>query len=49
LAQRGGWGDTTLTLPPGRWFNRLGRQAWEGETPVSALLERLPVALLVAE
>jgi len=49
LARRGGWGDTALTLPPGRWSGRLGPGTWEGEVAVGALLESLPVALLVAE
>lgn len=48
LAQ--GWQDTTVTLPSGRWRNRLTNDVWEGgRMPVSVILERFPVALLVKE
>ncbi|MCB8955433.1 MAG: malto-oligosyltrehalose synthase [Nocardioides sp.] len=47
LAAAGGWGDTTLTLPPGAWRDVLtGTPA----TPwLADLLRDLPVALLVRE
>ncbi|MGV9254122.1 malto-oligosyltrehalose synthase [Streptomyces sp. NPDC003697] len=47
LAEAGGWGDTRLPLPPGRWTDALtpGRE-FEGHVPVADLFERLPVALL---
>ncbi|MET9387535.1 malto-oligosyltrehalose synthase [Streptomyces sp. NPDC002928] len=47
LAESGGWQDTLLPLPPGRWADVLdpGRE-FEGHTRVAELFERLPVALL---
>ncbi|WP_245820958.1 malto-oligosyltrehalose synthase [Geodermatophilus pulveris] len=45
-----GWGDTALQLPTGAWRDLLtgGRHVSDaGGLPVAALLERLPVALLV--
>ena len=47
LAARGGWGETALSLPEGRWVDRLtGREA----TPrLADLLADHPVALLVRE
>ncbi|USQ84096.1 malto-oligosyltrehalose synthase [Streptomyces phaeoluteigriseus] len=47
LAEAGGWGDTRLTLPPGRWVDALdpGRE-FLGHARVADLFERLPVALL---
>ncbi|MFI5860704.1 malto-oligosyltrehalose synthase [Streptomyces sp. NPDC051546] len=58
LATAGGWRDTALTLPPGRW-RRLAfpgpaegtREApYEGETPLAALLGGAwPVAVLLRE
>jgi (1->4)-alpha-D-glucan 1-alpha-D-glucosylmutase len=42
------WQDTTLTLPPGQWQNRLtGDKLPAGPHKLSALLSRFPVALLV--
>ncbi|HWH15836.1 MAG TPA: hypothetical protein VNT51_13925 [Miltoncostaeaceae bacterium] len=50
LARDGGWGSATIGLPPGRWRDLLtGGDAVEGLVPVSELLDRLPVALLVRE
>jgi (1->4)-alpha-D-glucan 1-alpha-D-glucosylmutase len=50
LAGSGGWRDTTLGLPRGRWRDRLTGAAWEGgAVPISRLLAALPVALLVAD
>ena len=56
LQRLGGWGDTTLALPPGQWssrlgpgtWGRLGGGTWEGDVSLSDLLGGLPVALLVA-
>ena len=52
LQRRGGWADTALALPPGRWRDLLagdeGRPV-EGETAVGELLAALPVALLVRQ
>ncbi|MFD0317987.1 malto-oligosyltrehalose synthase [Streptomyces flavalbus] len=47
LAEAGGWGDTVLPLPPGRWTDTLtpGR-AFTGHARVAELFEELPVALL---
>jgi (1->4)-alpha-D-glucan 1-alpha-D-glucosylmutase len=47
----GGWGDTALVLPTGRWEERLGGAtgtgtALEGEVPLASLLGGGPVALL---
>ncbi|MDQ6840161.1 MAG: malto-oligosyltrehalose synthase [Actinomycetota bacterium] len=45
----GGWGDTTLSLPPGCFIDRLGGGNWEGNVLLGDVLAGLPVALLVAE
>ncbi|MGW7259101.1 malto-oligosyltrehalose synthase [Streptomyces sp. NPDC054834] len=47
LAEAGGWGDTRLPLPPGRWADALdpGRE-FEGHARVADLFAPLPVALL---
>ncbi|MEU3281223.1 malto-oligosyltrehalose synthase [Streptomyces antibioticus] len=50
LAEAGGWGETLLPLPPGRWADMLapkgtGRE-FTGHARVAELFERLPVALL---
>ncbi|MGW2549175.1 malto-oligosyltrehalose synthase [Streptomyces sp. NPDC001635] len=47
LAEAGGWRDTTLTLPPGRWVDVLDQdRKFEGPVRVADLFGRLPVALL---
>ncbi|MEW2249100.1 malto-oligosyltrehalose synthase [Streptomyces sp. NPDC006975] len=47
LAQSGGWRDTVLALPPGRWADAQDpAREFAGHTRVSELFERLPVALL---
>ncbi|GII91223.1 malto-oligosyltrehalose synthase [Sinosporangium siamense] len=46
LANRGGWGATTLTLPPGDWRDLLTGQAHTGRIPMAHLLARCPVAVL---
>ncbi|MFG3505409.1 malto-oligosyltrehalose synthase [Streptomyces sp. NPDC047821] len=49
LAEGGGWGDTSLTLPEGRWFDAVdaGREFGGGEpVPVAELFAARPVALL---
>ena len=46
LARRGGWRDTELTLPPGRWVDVVTGTAADGTTRLTRLLGRLPVALL---
>jgi (1->4)-alpha-D-glucan 1-alpha-D-glucosylmutase len=46
----GGWGDTTVTLPAGRWRDILaGGRCEGGEQPVASLTRTFPVAVLVAE
>ena len=47
LADRGGWGDTTIELPDGRWINTLTGDP--AATKLAELLADLPVALLVRE
>jgi len=50
LARRGGWGDTVLSLPPGRWTSVLGgTDGHEGDVRLADLLGDLPVALLTRE
>ncbi|MDG9717835.1 malto-oligosyltrehalose synthase [Streptomyces sp. DH24] len=47
LAEAGGWQDTELPLPPGRWTDVLdGSREFTGRVPVADLFARLPVALL---
>ncbi|WP_405978000.1 malto-oligosyltrehalose synthase [Streptomyces sp. NBC_00158] len=46
LAATGGWRDTALDLPPGRW-GRLGGSSYEGRVGLAELLEGVPVAVLV--
>ncbi|WP_432476191.1 malto-oligosyltrehalose synthase [Nocardioides sp. GXQ0305] len=50
LARRGGWGDTELALPAGRWRDELSGRVVRstGRVPVGELLPDGPVALLVA-
>ena len=49
LAQslRGGWGDTSLTLPDGTWRNVFTEEAHRDQERISHLFARFPVALLV--
>ncbi len=49
LERRGGWGDTRLDLPPGRWRDHLGGGVWDGSALVGAVLGALPVALLTRD
>jgi (1->4)-alpha-D-glucan 1-alpha-D-glucosylmutase len=48
LERRGGWGDTTINLPPGIWHNEFdaARVAMTGTVAVADLLAGFPVALL---
>ncbi|MFC8514564.1 malto-oligosyltrehalose synthase [Streptomyces sp. NPDC057257] len=47
LAEAGGWRDTRLPLPPGRWADVLSpEREFTGHARVEELFERLPVALL---
>jgi (1->4)-alpha-D-glucan 1-alpha-D-glucosylmutase len=45
----GGWGDTTLELPDGWWYNELTGERWSATVSLARLLERFPVALLTLE
>jgi len=50
LAQKGGWGDTVLELPPGAWRNVLagrGLDRCSDTMRLADLMSDLPVALLV--
>ncbi|ATG55063.1 malto-oligosyltrehalose synthase [Brachybacterium ginsengisoli] len=48
LAQRGGWGDAWIALPPGRWRDSLsGAETEGGRASLQDLLGDGPVALLV--
>ncbi|MEU2734548.1 malto-oligosyltrehalose synthase [Streptomyces sp. NPDC007095] len=47
LAEAGGWRDTRLALPEGRWADVLApEREFTGHTRVAKLFERLPVVLL---
>jgi (1->4)-alpha-D-glucan 1-alpha-D-glucosylmutase len=48
LTEAGGWQETVLELPEGRWVERLGAgREFEGAVPVAELVRERPVALLV--
>ncbi|AGA32793.1 Malto-oligosyltrehalose synthase [Thioalkalivibrio nitratireducens DSM 14787] len=50
LGLGGDWGDTRLTLPPGRWHNRLSHQTIDGgNRSVAEILGGFPVGLLERE
>lgn len=50
LAERGGWGGTTLILPAGIWREAFsGREYADGPLRLAELLEDLPVALLLRD
>ncbi|MFF3916195.1 malto-oligosyltrehalose synthase [Streptomyces sp. NPDC001852] len=47
LAEAGGWRETRLELPPGRWADVLTQEReFTGNTRVADLFDRLPVVLL---
>jgi len=47
LGRQGDWGDTTVHLPPGDWYNELtGDEIAGGHQAVADVLARFPVALL---
>lgn len=46
LERRGGWADTTLTLPDGTWEDALTGRSYSGTVLLSDLLASLPTALL---
>ncbi|UQX88612.1 malto-oligosyltrehalose synthase [Jatrophihabitans telluris] len=47
LAGAGGWTDTSLDLPDGRWTDILTGREHHGTVRVAEVLDRLPVALLL--
>ena len=48
LASSGGWGQRTVELPDATWTDILtGREMTGGATELAALLDDLPVALLI--
>ena len=47
LAARGGWGDTSLALPPGEWTDTISARTLSGDVALAEVLGDLPVALLV--
>jgi (1->4)-alpha-D-glucan 1-alpha-D-glucosylmutase len=49
LAAAGGWGETTLTLPPGQYRDMFTGTRHTGELRVADALETYPVALLLIE
>jgi len=49
LTGAGGWGDTTLPLPPGRFRDVFTGSRYSGELAVADALSEYPVALLLAE
>ena len=46
LDARGGWADTSLPLPAGRWLDELSRKVYADDVRLAELLEQRPVALL---
>jgi (1->4)-alpha-D-glucan 1-alpha-D-glucosylmutase len=49
LERAGGWGDTRVALPAGRWVDQLtGREHDGGSARLADAFERFPVALLIA-
>jgi (1->4)-alpha-D-glucan 1-alpha-D-glucosylmutase len=46
LGVGGAWGDTTVRLPEGDWFDQLCGRRFAGDAPVGELLGDFPVALL---
>ncbi len=47
LGSRGGWGDTAVSLPEGRWADALTGTEVHGDTPLADVLSHYPVALLL--
>jgi (1->4)-alpha-D-glucan 1-alpha-D-glucosylmutase len=46
LRQAGGWRDSVLQLPPGRYRDQLTGEQYQGEVSLASLLSRYPVAFL---
>ena len=49
LEETGGWFDTTVTLPAGRWRDRLTGRVYTGKVPAEQIFADLPTALLVLQ
>ncbi|MGH3918350.1 MAG: malto-oligosyltrehalose synthase [Pseudonocardiaceae bacterium] len=49
LAARGGWAETALPLPEGSWTDAFTGFSASGPAPLAGLLDRYPVALLLAD
>jgi (1->4)-alpha-D-glucan 1-alpha-D-glucosylmutase len=49
LCAAGGWGDTTLTLPPGRYSDVFTGSSYTDELSVADALRQYPVALLLTQ
>lgn len=49
LERRGGWGETTVTLPEGAWVDRMTGRTFEGTVRVAEVFSVLPTALLVSK
>jgi (1->4)-alpha-D-glucan 1-alpha-D-glucosylmutase len=49
LSAAGGWGETTLTLPPGQYRDAFTGTRHTGELSVADALGQYPVALLLSE
>lgn len=47
LAEGGGWHDTTVSLPEGRWVDQLTGREFSGQALLTSMLDELPVAILV--
>lgn len=47
LRERGGWHDTTVALPAGRWRDRMTGREYRGEVAAGEIFRDLPTALLV--
>ncbi|AGF72854.1 malto-oligosyltrehalose synthase [Corynebacterium halotolerans] len=48
LEERGGWADTTVTLPEGEWEDRLTGRTYSGKVPLAEVMDIFPTALLVS-
>ena len=49
LSDDGGWGDTVLPLPPGRYRDVFTGSSCTGELLLADALDEYPVSLLLAE
>lgn len=49
LASRGGWGHTTVTLPPGEWVDRITGTRFSGSVTAADLFYSLPAVILTPQ